>query len=225
MNRKIHYLTGQSPDRPLIYVLRGTEGDLLIDTGHGAVLEEVDRWIDESGFRIRWIFLTHGHFDHTYNAKYFREKHHAEVILHQDDADIYYGTNCPTLLPSLQSNAEAAAMANQLCEMAQHTPVCTIDHLLSNDDTDFLRQRGFDADVVMLPGHTEGSMGILQGRVIYCGDACAAKGGDYYTALFGESVDDIFKSEDKIFALNPLVIAPGHGKLIINERAFPDPLA
>lgn len=60
-------------------------------------------------------------------------------------------------------------------------------------------------------------MGILQGRVMYCGDAVSDKGGDYFTAIFGENIDSIYVSEKKIFELNPLIIAPGHGKHIINE--------
>jgi len=40
--------------------------------------------------------------------------------------------------------------------------------------------------------------------------------------MFGEDVASIYSSEKKIFELNPLIIAPGHGKYIINERAFPE---
>ena len=40
----------------------------------------------------------------------------------------------------------------------------------------------------------------------------------YFTALFGEEPESIIPSENRIFELNPIIIAPGHGKIIINER-------
>lgn len=37
------------------------------------------------------------------------------------------------------------------------------------------------------------------------------------TALFGEEPESIIPSENRIFELNPVIIAPEHGKIIINE--------
>ena len=70
----------------------------------------------------------------------------------------------------------------------------------------------------MLPGHSKGSMAVHQGEVLYCGDACAAINGNYFTTLFGEEPESIFASEAKIFELDPIIIAPGHGKVVINEK-------
>jgi len=205
----------------MVYVLRGKQGDMLIDTGMEECLAQIVDWIEENHFIIKWVFLTHGHFDHAWNASFFREKYGAKVLMHEKDASLLYDNSYVPMKASSESTEYETARANDLA--AWH-PVnfCTIDHYITDQDTDYLRQIGFDAEIVMLPGHTEGSMGILQGRVIYCGDAVSAKGGDYFTAMFGENVDSIYASEKKIFELNPLIIAPGHGKYIINERAFPE---
>ncbi len=41
--KKIIYYKGKSIDKPLIYVLRGKNGDLLIDTGNQKITHQVDR--------------------------------------------------------------------------------------------------------------------------------------------------------------------------------------
>lgn len=216
---KMLFCTGIAPDKPLVYVLHGENGDLLIDTGTRLVLHQVDHWIRRNKFNIRWIFLTHGHFDHTWNARYFKQKYGAQVFLHEKDRSLFCLDEKRILYPSSQKTRAATKIANSL--VARTTaPFCKVDAFLTDTDTDFLRGLGFDADVVMLPGHTEGSMGILQGRALYAGDAVSAVNGDYFTARFGENVQKIKETEEKIFALNPLVIGPGHGHIIINERAF-----
>lgn len=217
---KIDYYVCSTPNKPIVYVLHGENGDMLVDTGLDTTVGEVEKWLDENDFDIKWIFLTHGHFDHTYNTKFFKDKYGAKVILHEFDLDLYYGIECPTLLPTSQRNITAANMANQDARSVT-VPLCAIDYPVTDNDTELLKTLGFDAEIVMLHGHTAGSMGIKQGKVLYCGDACAAIGGDYFTSLFGSDLGALFRTEEKIFAINPLVIAPGHGKLIINEKAFP----
>lgn len=217
---KINYYICSTPNKPIVYVLHGKNGDMLIDTGLDTTVDEIEKWLDEEKFNIKWIFLTHGHYDHTFNAKFFKDKYGAEVILHQNDLDLYYGVECQFLLPTSRKNITAANIANQDIRTAD-IPLCAVDHPVTDDNTDLLKTLGFDAEIVMLHGHTAGSMGIKQGRVLYCGDACAAIGGDYFTSLFGSDLGELFRTEEKIFELNPLVIAPGHGKLIINEKAFP----
>lgn len=217
--KKIIYYKGKSIDKPLIYVLRGKNGDLLIDTGNQKITHQVDRWIRQNKFHIKWIFLTHGHFDHTWNAQFLKRKYGAKVILHEKDLRIFCMAEPGRLYSSSEKNDKITAVANN--ELSDITaPFCKVDYALTDSDGDFLRKLGFDADIVMLPGHTAGSMGIISGRVLYSGDAVSAKRGDYYTAIFGEQFDGIFESEKKIFKINPLVIAPGHGQLIINEKAF-----
>ena len=218
-SRKVNYTVCSTPDKPLVYVLRGENGDMLIDTGTDTTAPHIEKWIEESGFDIKWIFLTHGHFDHAYNAGYFRKKYGAKLMLHEKDLELFRGLTIQSVNLSPGYNADVSELYNTI--VSSHNPVCDVDVLITDDDADYLRKIGFDAEIVMFPGHTDGSMGIKQGRVVYCGDACAAKGGDYYTSLFGSDIDLLLDSEKKIFSLDPLVIAPGHGKLIINERAFP----
>ena len=218
--KKLDHITCTTDDRALVYVLHGKNGDMLIDTGSIDTEEYVGSWIDRSGFDIKWIFLTHAHFDHAWNAAAFRRKYGAKVILHENDLDLLNGLYLPDTTPTFALPMIDGFQEYYKSRQRRLVP-CDIDFLITDNDADFLRPLGFDADIVMLPGHTEGSVGIKYGRIFFCGDACAAKGGDFYTTMHGSVPDQIHISEQKIFDANPLVIAPGHGKLIINEKAFP----
>lgn len=219
-SKKINYTVCDQPDKPLIYVLRGESGDMLIDTGGEDTKEHLDAWLTKCGFNIKWIFLTHGHYDHAFNAAYFQEKYNAEIIIHKLDKDLLLGKVFEKVIAFEDKNKDFANEANDLLKEFK-TPKCEVSICLEDGDVDYLKKLGFDAQVVMLPGHTSGSMGIKQDRVLYCGDACSAVRGDYKTAIIGSDIENVIRSEKKIFELNPLVIAPGHGKLIINELAFP----
>ena len=215
---RLDYKTLLTPDKPLVYVLHGSQGDLLIDVGYRPHTKSIERWIRKEKLNLKWLFLTHGHFDHSYNTRYLQERFGCKIIVHEKDCQYLQGQPFRKLYPSAKEHKAITAAANAFSKAK--VPGCDIDYCLTDADTDFLRSIGFDADIVMLPGHTLGSMGVLQEKVLYCGDACSAKRGDYYTAMFGEDVDAIYASEKKIFEINPLIIAPGHGQIIVNERHF-----
>ncbi len=218
MSKKVDYLICSTPDKPLIYVLHGKNGDMLIDTGWKTNREEIDNWLTENNFDIKFIFLTHGHCDHTQNARYFKDKFNAKLIIHERDIDIF---RCEKYYDLFSTDGEKTIPPDELRAMAmQPIEYCDIDYAVTDNDTGLLRTLGFDADIIILPGHSYGSIGIKHNRVVYSGDACSAIRGDYHTALIGCDLKQLLESEKKVFELNPLVIASGHGKLVINERAF-----
>ena len=219
MTQRLIYITGECQQKPIVYALHGEQGDMLIDTGTGTMVHQLDDWIKETDLNVRWAFLTHGHFDHTWNCRFLKQKYGTQIILHEKDRELLALGETRTLYASKYCNKAVTEMCNEINEVcAPYAPVCKVDYYIGNEDTGFLRTLGFDADIVMLPGHTSGSVGVMQGKVLYCGDACSAKNGQYFTAMFGDEPESIIASENRIFELNPIIIAPGHGKIIINER-------
>ena len=51
-----------------VYVIKGKDGDILIDTGFIGMKRRLQRFLDK--FDIKLIILTHAHVDHSWNAKY-----------------------------------------------------------------------------------------------------------------------------------------------------------
>lgn len=209
----IHYYVCPTVDKPIVYCIRGKDGDLLIDTGRKISVHSLDRWIGRNGFNIRYLLLTHGHFDHCWNAKFFKEKYKTKIILHRDDLTLYRGERKIPLVASSRHRLDAAGVANHLLQTVRN-PVTDIDYLIDDTDTDFLTGLGFDAQIVPLPGHTLGSVGVRTGDILYCGDACSVVKGEYHTTFFGEDKAKIYETEDRLLAMDLKIIAPGHGRLL-----------
>ena len=49
-----------------LYVIKGKNGDILIDTGFIGIKRPLKRWLNQ--FNIKLVILTHAHVDHTWNA-------------------------------------------------------------------------------------------------------------------------------------------------------------
>ena len=85
------------------------------------------------------------------------------------------------------------------------------DVIISGDDSETPRKYGYDFDIVELPGHTLGSMGILKGDTLYCGDAFVIFNGEPSLPVHAASLELMSASAEKIRVLAPRFIACGHG--------------
>lgn len=64
---EIIYLTEKAGDAPIsVYVVRGVNGDMLIDSGFATTYKSIVKWVEENQFNIMDIFITHAHPDHDY---------------------------------------------------------------------------------------------------------------------------------------------------------------
>ena len=60
-----------------IYVIRGKNGDILIDTGFIGMKKALKKWLDN--FNIKLVILTHAHVDHTWNAAYLKKRYNCQI--------------------------------------------------------------------------------------------------------------------------------------------------
>ena len=69
-----------------VYLLWDEHGNeaAIIDPGIGS--DDLLTHIEQQQLHLRYILLTHAHFDHVDNAALFREQTGASVVLHHDDA-------------------------------------------------------------------------------------------------------------------------------------------
>ncbi|MBP5434153.1 hypothetical protein [Ruminococcus sp.] len=86
----------------------------------------------------------------------------------------------------------------------------TTDTLLGSDRS-ILREHGFDAEVITLPGHTLDSVGVLSDGVLYCGDAFTAKWGKPDITSHATFTSAMARSLAHILELSPEWLATGHG--------------
>ena len=69
------------PDTPVLLMLHwhGFRRDFLIDAPQDAA-----RWLDEKGFKVSLLLLTHGHIDHVLDAAKIQRTHGCRVGYHSD---------------------------------------------------------------------------------------------------------------------------------------------
>ena len=149
--------------------------------------------VQNLGLEVRWIFLTHGHFDHTGAVEALRrELPGVTVFLHPDDR----AKLGDELMPALNG---------------------TTDY----DDGDMVGVGGLNVAVLHTPGHTPGGVTLKVGDTLFTGDTLF-KGSMGRTDLPGGSYEAIMASLRRLGGLEgDFKVCPGHEGLstLADERA------
>ena len=66
-----------------LYVIKGYDGDILIDTGFIGIKKDLKKWLDN--FNIKLVILTHAHVDHTWNAAYIQKLYNCDIAIATND--------------------------------------------------------------------------------------------------------------------------------------------
>ncbi len=169
---------------------------VIISGGEGAVVDpsvDVKEIMNAlNGAKLRYILLTHGHFDHILKLDSLRCETGAEVCIHKADADMLKD---PDLNASAFFGLDFASLG--------------ADRLLSDGDKLPLGREIIE--VVHTPGHTPGSVCFDCGYDLICGDTLFTSGYGRYDLPGGDA--RVLFSSLKMLADrrdNPM-INPGHG--------------
>ncbi len=146
-----------------------------------------------AGYKLKYVLLTHGHFDHILFLDEWREvDSDVKVCLHAGDADFLED---PSKSLYLQFFAQDV----------RHAPADILLH-----DGDRLYLGGSEIRVLSTPGHTKGSVCYLFDHVMISGDTLFA-GGVGRTDLYGSSPADMAESIEKLSAIKEdYTVYPGH---------------
>lgn len=198
------------------YLLSNGKTGLLIDTGLFGSIKKFDKWLD--GRNVGYVFLTHGHADHDWNVRSFQNRG-AKIILSEKDRDLprhFMSQPVQATLPKYRFRNFTQHVNGSIFRTPKYTP-----DILLGDDRDFLKTLGFEAEVIPLPGHTYGSLGILSDGVLYCGDAFTALWGRPDITPHAVSIGQMKDSLKTILDLDPEWLACGHGLPVRMEDARP----
>lgn len=169
-----------------------TRGEcFVIDPGLGA--DAIESALVLKGLTPRWVFCTHGHFDHVGSAAAIQRKYGAPVYLHKSDAKIAKSSNFLMMAFNVPARIELPAFT-------------LIDgDFVHEVDGAPLRYRG-------VPGHTPGSCLIEYGHALFSGDSIYARGVGL-SKVPGENPDLLRKSLLTVWPLLPdtIRVYPGHG--------------
>lgn len=146
----------------------------------------------QNGYTLRYVLLTHGHFDHIFFVDEWRAKG-AKVCIHAGDAD-FLGDPAKSLY---------------LQFFARDTRHADPEIILHEGSTLQLGKNVID--VINTPGHTKGSVCYLFDNVMISGDTLF-EGSIGRTDLPGSSVADMQATIDRLSAMEKdYVVYPGHG--------------
>lgn len=171
------------------YIVSGGGEAVVIDPGWdgGRIISHIDKL----GVTVKYIFLTHGHFDHILAVEEVRAATGAKVVIHRSDAHM------------LESPRGSLALNVR----AEHE---SIQPDILAEDGDTFSACGEEFAYMNTPGHTPGSCVILCGKEMFSGDTlfatdcgrCDLPGGDYSQML---------KSLKKLYELDgDYNVYPGH---------------
>jgi glyoxylase-like metal-dependent hydrolase (beta-lactamase superfamily II) len=202
------------------YLLEG-DGLALVDTGWPGRLRPLMKKAHKSGFDLQQvdkIILTHHHLDHASNTATLKELSGAELLAHSLDVPVIDGSSPPPPGSDICMAGKAARMApGVFSRIMSYHPVHVEHHLEDGDELDFLP--GWE--VIHLPGHTRGSVGLLnrEKRCALAGDALSNLFGMLWlpTLAFSDSLTDIVSSIKVLRDLDLKTLYPGHGPALTGD--------
>ena len=192
------------------YLVRNGDDYTLIDTGMPKRRSAIEEALENAGCRpgkLKLIVLTHGDLDHCGNAAYFRKKFDTQIAMHNDDSgmvengDMFWNRKSPNNLIRVILNLIMALRSSD-----RFKP----DFCIAGGDD--LSEYGFDAQVLHIPGHSKGSIGLLTtAGDLFCGDLLAnTDKPDLWSIIDDAAAANA--SVEKLKRLEINTVYPGHGK-------------
>jgi len=185
----------------------------LVDTGKREYFDRVAEAC--KAYHVKLIVLTHAHFDHAENAAQISRTLGIPIGMNEADRDLIKSNNNQAL--SAKSLLGKIVLSASLKDFSARTMQQFNPDVLLNDG-DNLANYGIDAEIISLPGHTKGSIGIdVEKRDLIVGDALMNMFYPTVSMLF-HNKSDMLESAGKISRLGKRTIYFGHGKPVPNRQ-------
>lgn len=173
---------------------------LIDDSSKEAVLidctqasNDIEKTLEEHNANLKYILLSHGHFDHVLGVNYFRDKYHCKVLMHESDK---------LLLDSIKDSVKMFGMPPAEKQK--------VDAYINENDV--IKFGNNEIKVIHTPGHTQGGVCYLIDGELFTGDTlffeCVGR-----TDLPGGNFTQLKSGiEEKLFTLDERInVYPGHG--------------
>ena len=192
------------------YLITTEASFILIDTGSSNKRAELENELLSAGCKsgsLDLVVLTHGDFDHSGNAAYLRDKFGCKIAMHRDDAgmaehgDMFWNRSSGGKLIGI--------LAPILFRFSKSNRFQSSFYLEDGDD---FSEYGFDAQVLSIPGHSKGSIGILTASGdLFCGDLLENSGEPTTNSIMDDPAA-CQASVERLSSLGINMVYPGHGK-------------
>lgn len=187
-----------------VYVIKGPNGDVLIDTGFLIMRKRLCAWLDK--FNIKLIILTHAHIDHIWNAKYIKDRYGCQIAMGEEDIENIDNSK----IKSHPVNYRYKYRTKLMNWGMRHFKPDVFDVDIKVKDQDEIDLNGLDIKFITLKGHTNGSIGVLYKDVLFAGDALVNRKLRAEIAYQNQNNEESINSAKKIIKFNPQLILIGH---------------
>ena len=193
------------------YIVSDGVSGILIDTGTSKYLDTVIEACKP--YKIKFIVLTHAHFDHAENAAALSELFRVPIGMHQDDVGFIGSFNNQ----SMSAKAFLGKIILSATKIASKRKMREFAPFVFLKDGDDLTGYGIKAKVIGLPGHTKGSIGIdIDEKEVIVGDALMNIFQPTVSLLYNDE-KMMLNSAKKIAELGERTVYFGHGKPLQNK--------
>lgn len=172
---------------------RETKECFVIDPA--AEADRIIRYIEENGYTLKGIFLTHGHFDHIMAANSLKEHFGVSVYASREESHILQD-------PDLNISSVLGRANYEL-----------VPDIELSDGEEFV-MAGFKVRAILTPGHTAGSMCffLYEEGVLFGGDTLFLESVGRTDFPTGNATVLEESIRNKLFVLNDdVIVYPGHG--------------
>lgn len=158
---------------------------------HGDLLYEK---LQNAGFHVAGIILTHGHFDHIWGVERLKALTGAKVYAYEGEKALLN---------------DAVLNVSEQCGRA-----CTVDADVYLKDGESVTIAGMTARVIATPGHTSGSCCYYfeEDKILVAGDTLFEESVGRTDFATGSSSEIVRSIREKLFVLpEDVAVYPGHG--------------
>jgi len=204
------------PQAPNVFLVRDGDEAALVDSGFGdepSVKARLDFLAEHPGVRVKYIVLTHHHFDHTSGAAQLRTATGAQVTLHEGEEKFLreWDSEAPQ---DIEIPEEAKELREKVEAFRRQAADANPDILVRDGDT--FSVGSLELRVVHTPGHTLGSVCIYlpQEKALFTGDTALGLG---TVAISPPPYGDMalyLQSLARLQTLDCAVMLPGHGQAV-----------
>lgn len=187
----------------------------LVDSGNKNKEKKVVRAMTSRGLKIedlRFIFLTHTHYDHTGTAASMKKLSGAPIIVHRSEADFLRKGFNPIPNGTNPFTKFIVRMGRKFTKQKFAFFQAAEPDFLFEEEFD-LREFGFHGKIIKTPGHTIGSSTLLVDRLAFVGDTLFNVFGAIYPTFANDEIQ-LKKSWKLLMEMDIDYFYPAHGKRI-----------
>lgn len=196
------------------WVIKGENGDVLIDTGLEQYRDQIETWL--LNYNVKLILLTSGYAESTQNAAYFSELYKAPIVMSRDDLSLSRNNGCrPYYITSILGHFEKNK--REMDRKMKLNPFEPDFFAEPGNDLECYGIKGIDGYIIGLDGFTKGTIGFYMrsgdGFDLYAGGAVCG----YDLTVFPPTAESPKAARHSLFiaaVLEPDRILCSRGKII-----------